>query len=71
MTIPQTSERISTDVLLAIKHIHLANIVSRQKNHEFRSYRLRDGVVRMWFYETKEAGGSASITCVVNLQLPT
>ncbi|RSL45973.1 hypothetical protein CEP54_014061 [Fusarium duplospermum] len=41
------SERIGTDVLLAIKPDHLANIISREKNHEYRKYRLKDGVVRL------------------------
>ncbi|KAK0718711.1 hypothetical protein B0T21DRAFT_351517 [Apiosordaria backusii] len=55
--------RIKTDVLIAIKPIHLANIVSQKKNHEYRKYRLRDEVVRLWLYETKEGGdGRASIT---------
>lgn len=55
--------RIKTDVLVAIKPIHLANIVSREKNHEYRKYRLSDEVVRLWLYETKEGGqGRAAIT---------
>lgn len=59
------SDRMLTDVLLAIRPGHLANLVSRQKNHEYRKYRLRDGVTRLWFYETSDGGGGrASITCV-------
>ncbi|KAK4161329.1 hypothetical protein QBC43DRAFT_291986 [Cladorrhinum sp. PSN259] len=58
-----TDDRITTDVLMAIKPIHLANIASQQKNHEYRKYRLRDEVVRLWLYETKEGGnGRAAIT---------
>lgn len=58
-----SSARVLTDVLLAIKPIHLANIVSRQKNHEYRNYRLRDGVTRLWLYETGDNGrGRAAIT---------
>ncbi|KAJ4128867.1 hypothetical protein NW768_007389 [Fusarium equiseti] len=56
------AESIKTDVLLAIKHEHLANIISRKKNHEYRKYRLKDGVCRLWFYETADGGGSSSIT---------
>ncbi|RSL54647.1 hypothetical protein CEP53_007379 [Fusarium sp. AF-6] len=41
---------------------HLANIISRDKNHEYRKYRLKDGVVRLWLYETAGGGGRASIT---------
>jgi len=59
------SDRVSTDVLLSIKAVHLANIVTRQKNHEYRKYRLRDGVTRLWLYETSDGGGGrASITYV-------
>lgn len=57
-------DRVLTDVLLAIKSEHLANIASRKKNHEYRKYRLRDGVERLWFYETADGGGAASITYV-------
>lgn len=59
------ADRVDTDVLLAIQPVHLANIASRQKNHEYRKYRLRDGVERLWFYETRgDAGeGRAAITC--------
>ncbi|KAL4731883.1 hypothetical protein ACLX1H_000878 [Fusarium chlamydosporum] len=39
-----TAERVSTDVLLAIEPEHLANIASREKNHDYRKYRLKDGV---------------------------
>ncbi|KAF4949155.1 hypothetical protein FSARC_13573 [Fusarium sarcochroum] len=62
---PQTnsrSERVATDVLLSIKPVHLANIVSREKNHEYRKYRLKDGVSRLWLYETGGGGGRSSIT---------
>ncbi|KAI3337444.1 hypothetical protein HD806DRAFT_476690 [Xylariaceae sp. AK1471] len=41
---------------------HLANIASRKKNHEYRKYRLPDGVERLWLYETANGGGTASIT---------
>ncbi|KAL2129787.1 hypothetical protein VTI74DRAFT_7301 [Chaetomium olivicolor] len=56
------TDRVSTDVLLAIKQVHLANIASQKKNHEYRKYRLKDGVVRLWFYETAEGGGKSAIT---------
>ncbi len=56
--------RVITDVLLAIKANHLANIASKQKNHEYRKYRLRDGVERLWLYETGAGSGRSAITCV-------
>ncbi|KAI2642708.1 hypothetical protein GGS21DRAFT_189307 [Xylaria nigripes] len=56
------SQPVQTDVLISIHSVHLANIVSRQKNHEYRKYRLRDGVERLWLYETAKNGGKKSIT---------
>lgn len=59
------SNRIHTDVLLSIKPEHLTNIANRRKNHEYRKYKLAEGVSRLWFYETRDGGrGRASITCV-------
>ncbi|KAF4447830.1 hypothetical protein F53441_8696 [Fusarium austroafricanum] len=60
--VPTAPDRVLTDALLSIKPVHLANIVSRQKNHEYRKYRLRDGVTRLWLYETSDGGGRSSIT---------
>ncbi|KAF0645851.1 hypothetical protein FPSE5266_03811 [Fusarium pseudograminearum] len=57
-----TPSRALSDVLLSIKPHHLANIISREKNHEYRKYRLKDGVSRLWLYETGIDGGSSSIT---------
>ncbi|KAF2966466.1 hypothetical protein GQX73_g7119 [Xylaria multiplex] len=57
-------DRVETDVLLSIKSVHLANIISQKKNHEYRKYRLRDGVKRLWFYETADEGGKSAITHV-------
>ncbi|KAF9766330.1 hypothetical protein IL306_001285 [Fusarium sp. DS 682] len=59
---PHPAPRVSTDVLLAIKPEHLANIISREKNHEYRKYRLKDGISRLWLYETGSGGGRSSIT---------
>ncbi|KAM4060757.1 hypothetical protein HRG_001707 [Hirsutella rhossiliensis] len=62
-TAAAATDRVLTDVLIAIKPVHLANVVSREKNHEYRKYRLRDGVTRLWLYETGDGGkGRASIT---------
>ncbi|KAF5582217.1 pisatin demethylase cytochrome P450 [Fusarium pseudocircinatum] len=47
---------------VAIKPEHLANITSREKNHEYRKYRLKNGVSRLWLYETGSRGGRSSIT---------
>ncbi|KLU83268.1 hypothetical protein MAPG_02332 [Magnaporthiopsis poae ATCC 64411] len=63
-TTSSDSDRVQTDVLLAILPEHLANIASQAKNHEYRNYRLADGVERLWLYETRGPGGKgrAAIT---------
>ncbi|KAI0403974.1 hypothetical protein F4802DRAFT_598591 [Xylaria palmicola] len=60
----ESADRVMSDVLLSIKSVHLANIISQKKNHEYRKYRLRDGVERLWLYETADGGGKSSITHV-------
>lgn len=55
-------DRVVTDVLLAIKPEHLTNIARQKKNHEYRKYRLRDGVERLWLYETGGGNGRSAIT---------
>jgi hypothetical protein len=62
---PPPATRVLTDVLLAIKPEHLANIARQEKNHEYRKYRLKDGVSRLWLYETASGGGRSSITYVI------
>ncbi|KZT60343.1 hypothetical protein CALCODRAFT_429682 [Calocera cornea HHB12733] len=39
-----------TDILISIKPEHMARIVSRVKDHEFRGYLIPPTVERMWFY---------------------
>ena len=46
------AERVFTDVVLSIKPPYVAAICDGSKNYEFRGYRLREGVVRLWLYET-------------------
>ncbi|KAL7931292.1 hypothetical protein V8C35DRAFT_329606 [Trichoderma chlorosporum] len=62
--------RVETDVLLAIQPVHLNNILTRHKNHEYRKYRLRDGVERLWLYETqgtREDKGRSAITHIATI----
>ncbi|PWI74197.1 PUA-like domain protein [Purpureocillium lilacinum] len=70
-TTTATSDRVQTDVLLAIQPAHLNNILTRQKNHDYRKYRLRDGVERLWLYETRgttqESEGAAAITHIATI----
>jgi predicted transcriptional regulator len=43
---------LRTDILISIYPKHVANIVTRQKNHEFRKYLIPSTVERIWIYET-------------------
>lgn len=43
------------DLILSIHPRHVADIVSRVKNHEFRNYLLPASVDRLWIYETSPA----------------
>ncbi|KAL3425372.1 hypothetical protein PVAG01_02163 [Phlyctema vagabunda] len=52
-----------TDILISIHPQHVAHIVARTKNHEFRKYLIPTTVTRMWIYET--APTSAVQYCVV------
>ena len=60
----KAEDRVESDVLMAIKPEHLNNIARQKKNHEYRKYRLRDGVERLWFYETGDNNGRSAITYV-------
>ncbi|KAK7408561.1 hypothetical protein QQX98_009266 [Neonectria punicea] len=62
ITAKRAPERVLTDVLLSIKPPHFVNIASQQKNHEYCKYWLKDGVERLWLYETGDEGGRSSIT---------
>lgn len=53
--------RVQTDVILCIKPEFVRLIVKGDKNHEFRKYKLKDSVRRLWFYETAP---TSSITCI-------
>ncbi|CEJ82424.1 hypothetical protein VHEMI02488 [[Torrubiella] hemipterigena] len=67
---PKVPERIHSDVLIAIQPVHLQNIVTRKKNHEYRTYRLKDGVERLWLYETRGTRrdpGHAAITHIATI----
>ncbi|KAK7397759.1 hypothetical protein QQX98_012873 [Neonectria punicea] len=49
------SQVSKSDIIIAIHPRHIANIVSRIKNHEFRKYLLPAEVRRLWIYETRPA----------------
>lgn len=45
-------ERVHTDAILAIKPEFINLIAAQKKNHEFRAYKMRDTVIRIWLYTT-------------------
>ena len=55
--------RSTTDVLLTIKPEFTKLIAQRKKNHEYRKYKLKESVCRLWLYETAP---TSAITCVVS-----
>lgn len=42
---------LKTDIVISIKAIHMDNIVSRVKNHEFRKYNISSSIERMWYVD--------------------
>lgn len=42
-----------SDIFTSIYPTHMENIVSREKNHEFRSYTFPATVSRIWIYQTR------------------
>ncbi|KAI0629704.1 hypothetical protein C8Q77DRAFT_1065714 [Trametes polyzona] len=59
--------RVLTDVLLSIKPEFTKLISERKKNHEYRKYKLKDSVVRLWLYETAP---TSAITYVMETTTP-
>ena len=45
-------DRVYSDVILCIKPEFTQLIAERKKNHEYRKYKLKETVVRLWLYET-------------------
>jgi hypothetical protein len=46
------TENKRADILISIMPVHMANIASRIKTHEFRKYLIPASVKRMWLYTT-------------------
>lgn len=44
--------RVFTDAILSIKPEFTQLISKRRKNHEYRKYKLKESVTRLWLYET-------------------
>ena len=47
-----TSSASSTDVILPMQEPYMTQIVDGRKNYEFRKYRLKPSIKRVWFYRT-------------------
>ncbi|KAH9950089.1 hypothetical protein B0H21DRAFT_724747 [Amylocystis lapponica] len=62
-----TPELVHTDVILAMHTGIIELIERREKNHEFRQYKLRPDVVRLWLYETAPI---CAITCILETTIP-
>jgi hypothetical protein len=49
--ITETAMNPRTDVILAIRPEFMATIISGEKNHDFRKYKLPDNIHRIWFFQ--------------------
>src|ERR1700691_4903340 len=47
-----TVERVYTDAVLPIKQEFMDLIAAGKKNHEYRAYKMRETVERIWLYTT-------------------
>jgi hypothetical protein len=47
-----TVERVYTDAVLPIKQEFTDLIAAGKKNHEYRAYKMRESVERIWLYTT-------------------
>lgn len=41
-----------TDIILPMRDPYMGQIIDGSKNYEFRKYRLKSGIHRIWFYRT-------------------
>ncbi|KAI8978238.1 hypothetical protein BD414DRAFT_494999 [Trametes punicea] len=60
-------DRVQTDVVLSIKPEFTKLISERKKNHEYRKYKLKETVDRLWLYETAP---TSAITYVMETTRP-
>ena len=58
------------DLILSIHPQHVANIVNRTKNHEFRNYLLPLSVNRLWIYETSPASAIRYVATISHGKRP-
>ncbi|KAH9888399.1 hypothetical protein C8Q73DRAFT_710015 [Cubamyces lactineus] len=60
-------DRAETDVVLSIKPEFTKLISERKKNYEYRKYKLKESVERLWLYETAP---TSAITYVMETSTP-
>ena len=58
------------DLIISIRPQHVANIVRRTKNHEFRNYLLPVSVRRLWIYETSPASAIRYVATISHGKRP-
>ncbi|KDQ54799.1 hypothetical protein JAAARDRAFT_71603 [Jaapia argillacea MUCL 33604] len=63
-------ERVETDVIISIKPEFAHLISTREKNHEYRKYKLKDSVERMWFYETAPTSAIRYVASIGHAKVP-
>ncbi|KAI0951909.1 hypothetical protein AcV7_007870 [Taiwanofungus camphoratus] len=63
-------ERAYTDVILTIKPFFADLIRKREKDHEFRRYRLRAAVKRLWLYESTPTCAITHVVETTNPKVP-
>lgn len=65
-----SAESSKSDIIIAIHPQHVANIVKRFKNHEFRKYLLPPQVQRLWIYETSPASAIKYVATISSGKRP-
>jgi hypothetical protein len=61
---------VKTDIIIAIRPQHVANIVRRVKNHEYRKYLIPYSVERLWIYETSPASAIKYVATISHGKRP-
>jgi predicted transcriptional regulator len=61
---------VRTDIVIAIRPQHVANIASGIKDHEYRKYLLPHAVRRFWIYETSPTSAITYVATVSHGKQP-
>ncbi|KAK6598745.1 hypothetical protein H4I96_07949 [Botrytis cinerea] len=60
----------SSDVFISIYPANMENIISREKNHEFRSYSFPATVSRIWIYQTRPLSTLTHMAVIGSPKIP-